>query len=258
MQHRYLPCHMDSATGIWTEFERLHVVGKGSFGTAILCRRKCDSSLIVLKQVELRSMKAAQRKSAVKEAQLLSILRHDNIVTYYGSQLHDGQLFIEMEFCSEGTLARYLSRLSKPLAELDVLSIFRQIVSALAYLDDMNILHRSVASMLITVSIFFFSMTSDLKTSNIFLSAGFVLKVGDFGIAKVLTNEKSAATSMIGTPMNFSPEVCEGRRFSLKSDIWASGCILYEIICLKQTFEGENLAHLIRNIVRVSCHCSSV
>ena len=56
--------------------------------------------------------------------------------------------------------------------------------------------------------------------------------------------------------MNFSPEVCEGKTFSFKSDIWAAGCILYEVICLKQTFEGANLAALIKNIVTVSSLCS--
>lgn len=135
--------------GLWRDFERLHVVGKGSFGTAILCRRKCDNNLIVLKQVDLRNMKAGDRKSAVKEAQLLSILKHENIVTYFSSRVHDGQLFIEMEFCSEGTLDNFLARLSKRLPELDVLSIFRQIVCALVYLDDMNILHRFVSPPLI-------------------------------------------------------------------------------------------------------------
>lgn len=97
-----------------------------------------------------------------------------------------------------------------------------------------------------------------MKTSNIFLAKHFVLKVGDFGIAKILSNEKSATSTMIGTPMNFSPEVCEGRMFSFKSDIWASGCILYEIICLKQTFDGANLAALIKNIVAVSPLCRYV
>lgn len=129
-------------SSLWSKFEKLDVVGSGSFGTALLCKRKSDACLIVLKQVDLQSMSASDRKSAVKEAELLSILKHENIVTYYGCHSCDGQLFIEMEYCEMGTLAHFLNRVTKPLDELDVLSIFRQIACALSYLDEMNILHR--------------------------------------------------------------------------------------------------------------------
>ena len=222
---------------VWSHFDRLHVVGKGSFGTAILCRRRSDGCLIVLKQLDVRCMSESERRNAAKEAQLLSILKHENIVSYFGCHSSEGYLFIEMEYCDQGTLAQFLARLSKPLQELDALSIFRQVACALVYLDDMNVIHR------------------DLKSGNIFLAKNFLLKVGDFGIAKQVTGDKSAGNSMIGTPMTFSPEVCEGRRFSLKSDVWAAGCILYEILCLRQTFEGATLASLIKNIVTVSPEC---
>lgn len=132
-------------TSLWTKFHKVRVLGRGSFGTAILCTRRHDSSPVVLKQLDLQSMSATDRKSAVKEAELLSILKHENIVTYFGCHSCEGQLFIEMEYCEMGTLADFLYGRSKPLLEVDVLSIFRQIASALSYLEDMSILHRSVS-----------------------------------------------------------------------------------------------------------------
>lgn len=196
---------------VWDNFEKVSVVGKGSFGTAILCRRKKDEQLVILKEVNLSDLSATQRRDARKEAELLSILDHPNIVAYFGSYDSYCQILIEMEYCEGGNLAQFLARQKKPLLETDILSVFRQIASALEYLDDKNILHR------------------DLKTGNIFITQQNVIKIGDFGIAKILSTQTPNASTVIGTPYNeTSPEVCQGRRYTKKSDIWAAGCVLYE------------------------------
>ena len=188
---------------------------------------------MVLKEIDLNDMPAADRRSAVKEADLLGMLKHDNIVSYFGSYLFGGKLLIEMEFCDGGSLEKFLSRLHSSLPEKEILGIFRQIMSALVYLDYMNILHR------------------DLKTGNIFLTRNStVVKLGDFGIAKLLSAQKPSASTILGTPFTFSPELCEGKRYSKKSDIWAAGCVLYEITCLQRTFDGPSLPQLINRIVK--------
>ena len=126
------------------DYEKLAIVGKGSFGTAILCRRRRHGDLIILKHIDLQAMSPEERKSAAREAQLLSEIRHENIVQYFDCHYFDGQLYIEMEYCEAGTLCNFLSKQSRPLLELDVLSIFKQIASALAYLEEKRILHRLV------------------------------------------------------------------------------------------------------------------
>merc|ERR1719478_872174 len=77
-----------------------------------------------------------------------------------------------------------------------------------------------------------------------------MLKLGDFGIARVLENSADMASTMIGTPYNMSPELCENRAYDEKSDMWALGCVLYELITLRKAFEGKSIGALVLRIVR--------
>ena len=72
-----------------------------------------------------------------------------------------------------------------------------------------------------------------------------MLKLGDFGIARVLENSADMASTMIGTPYNMSPELCENRAYDEKSDMWALGCVLYELITLRKAFEGKSIGALV-------------
>jgi hypothetical protein len=95
----------------------------------------------------------------------------------------------------------------------------------------------------------------DLKTQNIFITKARdgtmgLVKLGDFGIAKVLEGSYAAASTVIGTPYYMSPEVCQGQQYGYMSDVWALGCILYEICALQQAWNGSNLLGLVYKIVQ--------
>ena len=77
-----------------------------------------------------------------------------------------------------------------------------------------------------------------------------IIKLGDFGIARVLRNTISVAKSMVGTPYYLSPEIIEGRPYSFKSDIWSLGVLLYEMCALRPPFEGSSMHYLSLQIVR--------
>jgi NIMA (never in mitosis gene a)-related kinase len=90
----------------------------------------------------------------------------------------------------------------------------------------------------------------DIKCQNVFITKQGIIKIGDFGIARVLKNTIDVSKSMVGTPYYLSPEIIEGKPYSFKSDIWSLGIMLYEICALKPPFEGMNMHFLAMNIVR--------
>lgn len=106
---------------------------------------------------------------------------------------------------------------------------------ALAYVHQGKVLHR------------------DLKTQNIFLTRECkVIKLGDFGISKVLDGTIDMAKTVIGTPYYMSPELCENQPYGMQSDVWALGCILYEMCVLKHAFDATNICGLIFKILNGS------
>lgn len=213
-------------------YKKIRTVGKGAFGTAILYRKVSSDILVVIKEINMIELTETEKQMALNEVQILSSLCHPNIIQYLGSLEVDGVLMIEMEYADGGTLAQLISR-SSFLRELEILSLFKQCVAAIEYMHKNNILHR------------------DLKTANVFLTTNKLIKVGDFGISKMLTT-KGQAQTVLGTPYYISPEMCEGKQYDTKSDVWALGCILYEMACLHKTFRGENLSALVNNIMKVN------
>ena len=97
---------------------------------------------------------------------------------------------------------------------------FTQICSAIKYCHDRNILHR------------------DIKSENVFCTKDDKLKLGDFGIARVLSNKQSFAKTLKGTYYYMSPEMLSGREYNLKSDIWSLGVLFYEMAALELPFVG--------------------
>ncbi|NWI75422.1 NEK4 kinase, partial [Dryoscopus gambensis] len=211
----------------------VRAVGKGSYGEVSLARHRQDRKQYVIKKLNLRSASSRERRAAEQEAQLLSQLRHPNIVTYRESwQGLDGHLYIVMGFCEGGDLYHKLKeQKGKLLPENQVVEWFVQIAMALQYLHEKHILHR------------------DLKTQNIFLTRTNIIKVGDLGIARVLENQYDMASTLIGTPYYMSPELFSNRPYNYKSDVWALGCCVYEMATLKHAFNAKDMNSLAYRII---------
>jgi len=90
----------------------------------------------------------------------------------------------------------------------------------------------------------------DIKGQNIFLTKHNFIKMGDFGIARVLNSTKEVAKSIVGTPYYVSPEIIDNRPYSFESDIWSLGVLLYELCALRPPFEGSSIHLLAMKIVR--------
>ncbi|NXJ97655.1 NEK4 kinase, partial [Corythaixoides concolor] len=211
----------------------LRAVGKGSYGEVSLVRHQQDSKQYVIKKLNLKNASNRERKAAEQEAQLLSQLKHPNIVTYRESwQGQDGLLYIVMGFCEGGDLYHKLKeQKGKLLPENQVVEWFVQIAMALQYLHEKHILHR------------------DLKTQNVFLTRTNIIKVGDLGIARVLENQYDMASTLIGTPYYMSPELFSHKPYNYKSDVWALGCCVYEMATLKHAFNAKDMNSLVYRII---------
>uniref|UniRef100_A0A5F8GG05 Serine/threonine-protein kinase Nek8 n=1 Tax=Monodelphis domestica TaxID=13616 RepID=A0A5F8GG05_MONDO len=214
------------------KYERIRVVGRGAFGIVHLCLRKADQKLVIIKQIPVEQMTKDERLAAQNECQVLKLLNHPNVIEYYENFLEDKALMIAMEYAPGGTLAEYIQkRCNSLLDEETILHFFVQILLALHHVHSHLILHR------------------DLKTQNILLDKQrMIVKIGDFGISKILSS-KSKAYTVVGTPCYISPELCEGKPYNQKSDIWALGCVLYELASLKRAFEAANLPALVLKIM---------
>ncbi|XP_072284243.1 serine/threonine-protein kinase Nek9 isoform X5 [Pyxicephalus adspersus] len=221
-----------------TEQEELHyipirVLGHGAYGEATLYRRTEDDSLVVWKEVGLARLSEKERRDALNEIVILSLLQHDNIIAYYNHFLDSNTLLIELEYCNGGNLFDKIVRQKSQLFQEEmVIWYLFQIVSAVSCIHRAGILHR------------------DIKTLNIFLTKANLIKLGDYGLAKQLGSEFSMAETCVGTLYYMSPELCQGVKYSFKSDIWAVGCVLYELLTLTRTFDATNPLNLCVKIVQ--------
>lgn len=209
------------------------LLGSGTFGKAWLCIRNSTGRKYVLKQVDCSRLCEKKREQAITEVKAMAICKNINIVRYKQAFVDNCNLCIIMEFCNEGDLQKKIESQQGVYFDInDIFHWFIQITLALKYIHNKNILHR------------------DLKTHNIFLTSHNIIKVGDFGIAKMLESDQDYAITAIGTPYFLSPEICQKLPYRKSSDIWSLGCVLYNICCLKPPFDGENLSGLVMAILK--------
>lgn len=220
------------------EEERLHyipirVLGKGSFGEATLYRRTEDNSLVVWKEIDLNCLSDKKRRDVMNEISILSILHHNNIIAYFNHFMDKNTLLIELEYCNGGNLYEKINQQKGVLFKQEVVVWYLyQIAAAVAHIHKAGVLHR------------------DIKTLNIFLTKTNLIKLGDYGLAKKLDSEYAMAETCVGTPYYMSPELCQGVKYNFKSDIWAMGCVLFELLTLTRTFDATNPLNLCVKIVQ--------
>ena len=217
------------------DYEIIEELGSGSYGIVYKVRKKNEKEELVLKQISLVGLQEKERQYIETEAKLLSELNSKYIVKYIDSFNEKNRLNIVMEYCNEGDLEKFLeehkkNKKIKHLSEELIWKLFLQISIGMAYLHSKRILHR------------------DLKSLNIFLTNHLQVKIGDLGVARQLEKGKFA-TTFIGTPYYLSPEICDNKEYNEKSDVWALGCILYELCTFNHPFDAKSQGALILKII---------
>uniref|UniRef100_A0A8C9DQR8 non-specific serine/threonine protein kinase n=1 Tax=Prolemur simus TaxID=1328070 RepID=A0A8C9DQR8_PROSS len=214
------------------KYVRLQKIGEGSFGKAVLVKSTEDGRQYVIKEINISRMSSKEREESRREVAVLANMKHPNIVQYKESFEENGSLYIVMDYCEGGDLFKRINAQKGILFQEDqILDWFVQICLALKHVHDRKILHR------------------DIKSQNIFLTKDGTVQLGDFGIARVLNSTVELARTCIGTPYYLSPEICENKPYNNKSDIWALGCVLYEMCTLKHAFEAGSMKNLVLKII---------
>eukprot|EP01047_Picozoa_sp_COSAG01_P045995 COSAG01_NODE_4282_length_5176_cov_3.204058_1_plen_384_part_00 len=217
------------------DFELLEKLGKGNCGVVHKARRLADQKLYVIKQIDLEALHPDDLQQAVVEAQVLAALDNRYIIQYCDSFVDEQQLNIVMEWAAAGNLNDVIERgrkEGKTLSENAVWRYLIQLLLGLQHIHSKKIVHR------------------DIKSLNIFLADEDFIKIGDLGVARFMSTNTTMAETVVGTPFYMSPELFEEKPYSAKTDVWALGCVLFEVCTYGRPFEASNQAALMLKILR--------
>jgi eukaryotic-like serine/threonine-protein kinase len=221
------------------------VIGAGGMGEVYRATDARLNRVVALKALHSLSAGDPERVGRfTREAQLLASLNHPNIAAIHGLEEASGEKYLVLEFVAGRTLSDVLASGAVPVHE--AIASARQIADALAAAHERGIIHR------------------DVKPGNIMVTAEGVIKVLDFGLGKALesgsrtdsansptmTLAATRAGLILGTAGYMSPEQAKGRDADKRSDVWAFGCVLYEMLTGKRAFDGEDLTETLASIVR--------
>ncbi|HVH26669.1 MAG TPA: protein kinase [Vicinamibacterales bacterium] len=235
---------LSSGTRLGT-YETLTLIGAGGMGQVYRARDTKLGRDVAIKVLPEAVTDDTERLARFRrEAQILASLNHPHIATVYGLEDWHGSHFIVLELVDGGTLEQRLA--TGPLAFDEALHVARQLIEALQVAHEKGIVHR------------------DLKPANIAFTSDGQLKVLDFGLAKAIADDGPAvdlsrsptmsggtlAGTVLGTAAYLSPEQARGLPVDKRADIWAFGCVLFEMLTRRAPFDGPTLPDIIAAVLQ--------
>jgi len=238
-----MPLHIGQQLG---SYEITALLGKGGMGEVYRARDTRLDRDVAIKTLPEEYEEDAERLARLeREAKLLAWLNHPNIAAIYGLERHEGKHVLVLELVEGETLAQRLNSGAIPVEES--LGLALQIAQALEAAHEKGVIHR------------------DLKPANIKVTDKGEVKVLDFGLAKAFAGDEShgdlsnsptlsmAATQqgiILGTASYMSPEQARGKKVDKRSDVWAFGCVLFEMLTGRRAFEGEDVSDTLANVLK--------
>lgn len=214
-------------------YQILEEIGRGSSGSVY---RGFDNKLdreVAIKRLDTSVKNREAIDRFVQEAKITARLQHENIVRFYDYYEDNNDCFLIMELVEGLNLQDLIDE--GPLTLSDIREIFPAVVSALSHAHANNIVHR------------------DLKAANILVTANRVIKVTDFGVARIMDHSNVTQTrASIGTPSIMAPEQIRGEKVDFRTDIYALGVLLYQMLTGRLPYPGESLGEVVHNILTSS------
>ncbi len=233
----------------------LRLLGKGSYGEVYLSQKQ--NALFATKKVKRKKTDDEMTKYFKNEINILRILNHPNIVKLEEIKMDENNYYIVMEYINGGELSDYLNKYkekyhAKAFPEEIVQYLMKQIIDALIYIHDLNIIHRDLKLENIMVD---FDNENDKKELNMMKAK---IKIIDFGFAIMLSSKFSLTNSAVGTFMYMDPKILKefnnqvlvdkSRGYGKEVDIWSLGCICYQLFRGKYPFEAKTFEELVGKI----------
>jgi len=204
------------------KFELHELIGEGAMGVVWKAYDSVIRRYVALKLLSRAGRSTDAQERFMREARAAGALQHPNIVTIYDLGDSDDQLFIAMELVDGRDLSSLIA-LSEPLALERKLDIVIEVLQGLSYAHERGVIHR------------------DVKPSNVRIASDGSVKIMDFGIARLQSADVTGSGAIVGTPTYMAPEQITNGAITPATDIFAVGCVLYELLAYHKPFGGETV-----------------
>uniref|UniRef100_A0A8U7N3B5 MAP/microtubule affinity-regulating kinase 3 n=1 Tax=Corvus moneduloides TaxID=1196302 RepID=A0A8U7N3B5_CORMO len=212
-------------------YRLLRTIGKGNFAKVKLARHVLTGREVAIKIIDKTQLNPTSLQKLFREVRIMKGLNHPNIVKLFEVIETEKTLYLVMEYASAGEVFDYLVSHGR-MKEKEARAKFRQIVSAVHYCHQKNIVHR------------------DLKAENLLLDADANIKIADFGFSNEFSRGSKLDT-FCGSPPYAAPELFQGKKYDgPEVDIWSLGVILYTLVSGSLPFDGHNLKELRERVLR--------
>ena len=219
-------------------YTKIKYLGEGTFGIVNLIQSNLTNIVYVCKDIDLSNLTKEKEKLALGEISVLKKCNHPNIILFkeaFITRNPKRELHLVMEYADSGDLEKKLieqKQKNEHFEENIIINWLIQTCLGLKYLHNLHVIHR------------------DIKPQNIFLTKKGIIKIGDFGISKVLDRNHKNTKTQIGTPLYMPPEVIESIKYDYKADIWSLGITFFELMYFSRPFGGNHTINLFMNIIK--------